>query len=111
MVVDFLLVKVLQNAVDYFEKKYQREIGITITSGNRCPLHNIDEGGEKYSKHQYGLAADHYLFFRSDKKRLDTDELANYYEEKYSGCFGIGRYPRGRVHLDVRAEPARWDMR
>jgi uncharacterized protein YcbK (DUF882 family) len=77
---------------------------VRIKSGNRCDAHNKAEGGAEGSKHKLGIAADIVV------TNVHADEVADYLEDKYPHCFGIGRY-KGRTHIDVRVKPARWDNR
>ncbi|MGB5631800.1 MAG: D-Ala-D-Ala carboxypeptidase family metallohydrolase, partial [Waterburya sp.] len=43
--VDFSLVTALQTTVYHFQKKYDQDVRIKITSGCRCPAHNKKVGG------------------------------------------------------------------
>lgn len=74
---------------------------IRINSGCRCPAHNKAVGGEPQSKHTQGIAADIVVTGVSPAK------VANYLNGKYSDQYGIGEYA-GWVHVDVRADKARW---
>lgn len=103
--VDFELAKVIQDTADYFaEKLGVSKCVLHINSGCRCDAHNEKEGGSKGSRHKLGIAAD----FRIND--VPADDVADYLEEKYPHCYGIGRYS-GRTHIDVRAGKGRWDMR
>ena len=77
---------------------------VHINSGCRCPGHNRDEGGADDSMHLQGKAAD---FWVDD---VHPDIVADYLEDLYPDCYGIGRYV-GRTHLDVRKGKVRWDNR
>jgi len=75
---------------------------ITITSGCRCLVHNLQEGGSPDSEHTRGKAAD----IRIDGVPAST--VADCLEDKYPGRYGIGRYDWG-THIDVREGCARWN--
>ena len=96
--VDAVLLEALEKTRSHFGNP------IKITSGNRCPAHNIQVGGAEKSQHVYGMAVDFTI------KNVSDDNVASYLEEEYPNWFGIGRYT-GRTHLDVRDTPARWDRR
>jgi uncharacterized protein YcbK (DUF882 family) len=111
---DIVLVGLLQDACNHFKEKYASYTAMLIvTSGNRCQKHNADEGGATSSQHIQGIAADHKVRVVIDGELVvvAAEELAGYYDDRYPDSLGIGMYPRGRVHLDVRSFPARWDNR
>jgi uncharacterized protein YcbK (DUF882 family) len=111
---DIMLVTLLQEACDHFKEEYgASKASITITSGNRCAVHNAGEGGAARSKHIFGIAADHRIKVVVDGEHvtIPAEDLAEYYHSRYSDSLGIGMYPNGRVHLDVREDSARWDNR
>lgn len=114
-VVDVELVKLLQDAVDTFARRYNAERAvITITGPNRCKEHNAAIGGAEKSQHIYGKAADHNIEIWPKSGahfRVSTDDLADYYNDRHPARLGVGRYAAGRVHLDVRDSAARWDAR
>jgi len=102
---DIELIPVLQDVCDHFEgEKNLPKVTLTITSGNRCVIHNKKVGGSEQSKHIKGIAAD----FRIEE--VHANKVADYLEKKYPNKYGIGRY-NGRTHLDVRPVKARWDSR
>ena len=70
---------------------------ITITSGYRCPSHNVRIGGATNSSHLAGLAAD------ICPKLMNLDELDLLYEICYNifDNIGDGRSKKF-VHVDVR---------
>lgn len=72
---------------------------MTPSCGCRCVEHNKNEGGEDDSQHLLGKAAD--LPCRNPWHVYK--ELCRRYQDKY----GFGVYSWG-VHVDVRAEKARW---
>ena len=81
---------------------------VTITSGYRTPAHNAKAGGTRFSQHLYGRAADIRV------QGASVEEVAACAERLLHGCGGVGRYPAkagraaGWVHVDTRAEKARW---
>lgn len=77
---------------------------IVIISGTRCDVHNRKIGGAHGSMHRIGRAAD--IKIRAEHQ----DDVANYLESIVPDDCGIGRYDDW-THIDVRAEPARWDRR
>lgn len=95
--VDFELVEVIQDACDYFSKKYNvPRVALAITSAHRCPAHNAAVGGAPNSFHVLGCAIDHYIV------GVKTSELYEYYCSLYPDKFGIGFYAdKGFVHIDT----------
>lgn len=111
-VVDYELLKVVQDTADFFKDKHKsNKVKIIIKSGNRCVNHNRDVGGAVNSQHLTGKALD-FILETSDEDgtwfRVSTEDLASYLDVKFHDKYGIGKYPRGRVHLDVRPTKARW---
>ena len=100
--VDSELVQVLQAIRDHFGAP------VVITSGYRTPAHNAKAGGTRFSQHLYGRAADIRV------QGASVEEVAACAERLLHGCGGVGRYPAkagraaGWVHVDTRAEKARW---
>lgn len=66
---------------------------ITITSGYRCPVHNMNIGGAKQSRHMLGQAADIVI------QGMTPDQVAHVAE--HIGFGGIGVYKSGFTHVDV----------
>lgn len=93
--IDSELVNILQKIRSHFGKS------ITITSAYRTPPHNKAVGGEAYSQHLYGLAADIKVSGVTPKK------VAAYAETLLKNKGGIGTYSTF-THIDVRATKARW---
>jgi uncharacterized protein YcbK (DUF882 family) len=93
--IDTDLVDVLQKIRNHFGK------AITITSAYRTPPKNKAVGGEKYSQHLYGCAADIKVAGIAPKS------VAAYAEKMLVGKGGIGIYSTF-THIDVRAAKARW---
>lgn len=100
--VDTALVELLEQLRAHFGK------AVTITSGYRTPTHNAKAGGTRFSQHLYGRAADIRV------QGASVEEVAACAECLLHGCGGVGRYPvkagraTGWVHVDTRAEKARW---
>ncbi len=95
---DLELIGVLEDVRKHFGKP------VIITSGNRCPDHNEKIGGVNHSYHTRGKAADFYV------RDVAAAVVADYLEKKYSHRYGVGRYV-GRIHIDMRSYPVRWDKR
>lgn len=102
VMVDEALMLLLQCIREHFGK------AVTITSGYRTPAHNAKAGGTRFSQHLYGRAADIRV------QGASVEEVAACAERLLHGCGGVGRYPAkagraaGWVHVDTRAEKARW---
>jgi len=82
-------------------KKYFDNATVTVTSGNRCKIHNRLVGGAESSMHLTGRAADIKV------KGVDADLVYSYADIKFNNKFGIGKY-HGRTHIDSRDKKARW---
>ena len=111
---DIELATLVQGAADHFKKEYKADlVFVLVTSGNRCASHNINEGGAPSSQHILGTAVDHKIKVQTngDIFTVTAKKLSDYYNNLHTEKLGIGMYPRGRVHLDVRASPTRWDNR
>lgn len=93
--IDTDLVNVLQKIRTYFGKS------VTITSAYRTPTRNKAVGGETYSQHQYGRAADIKV------KGIAPKKVAAYAEKLLPNKGGIGTYSTF-THVDVRSAKARW---
>lgn len=94
--IDSDLVTVLQKIRTHFGKS------VTITSAYRTPSRNKAVGGETYSQHLYGRAADIKVNGVTPKK------VASYAETILSNRGGIGVYDTF-THIDVRPTKARWN--
>lgn len=92
--IDSELVSVLQKIRAHFGKS------VTITSAYRTPSKNKAVGGEKYSQHLYGRAADISVSGVSPKKVAA-------YADKILPKGGVGAYATF-THVDVRGTKARW---
>ena len=93
--VDSELVNVLQKIRTHFGK------AVTITSAYRTPGRNKAVGGETYSQHLYGKAADIKV------KGIAPKTVAAYAEKLLKNTGGIGVY-NAFTHVDVRSVKARW---
>jgi uncharacterized protein YcbK (DUF882 family) len=93
--IDTELVAVLQKIRTHFGKS------VTITSAYRTPGKNKAVGGETYSQHLYGRAADIKVSGIASKK------VAEYAETLLKNKGGIGIYSTF-THIDVRGTKARW---
>lgn len=93
--IDSELVNVLQKIRSHFGKS------VTITSAYRTPGRNKAVGGQVYSQHLYGKAADIKV------KGVTPKKVADYAETLLKGKGGIGTYSTF-THIDVRSTKARW---
>lgn len=93
--IDSDLVNVLQKIRTHFGKS------VTITSAYRTPSKNKAVGGETYSQHLYGKAADIKVNGVAPKK------VAAYAETLLKNTGGIGKY-NTFTHIDVRTTKSRW---
>ena len=102
VMIDQTLVVLLQCIREHFGKP------VTITSGYRTAAHNTAVGGAKSSQHLLGRAADIRV------QGVSVEDVAAYAESLMPDWGGVGRYPvkagraTGWVHVDTRAEKARW---
>lgn len=93
--IDSELVNILQKIRAHFGKS------VTITSAYRTPGKNKAVGGQTYSQHLYGRAADIKV------KGVTPKKVAAYAETLLKNKGGIGTYSTF-VHIDVRSTKARW---
>ena len=94
--IDSDLVNVLQKIRTHFGKS------VTITSAYRTPTRNKAVGGQTYSQHLYGRAADIKVSGVTPKK------VAQYAEKLMPNKGGIGIYGTF-THVDVRSTKSRWN--
>ena len=93
--IDYKLVEIIQDVRDHFGKS------VTITSGNRCPIHNAEIGGAKSSQHLLGRAGDVQV------SGVDAGDVYEYVDGKYPTSLGLGKY-KTFTHIDTRNLMARW---
>ena len=93
--IDSELVTVLQNIRTHFGAS------VTITSAYRTPGRNKAVGGQTYSQHLYGKAADIKV------KGVAPKQVAAYAEKLLQNKGGIGIY-NTFTHIDVRSTKSRW---
>ncbi len=93
--IDSELVNILQKIRAHFGK------AVTITSAYRTPTKNKAVGGETYSQHLYGRAADIKV------KGVTPQKVAAYAEKLLPAKGGIGTY-NTFTHIDTRSTKARW---
>lgn len=93
--IDTELVNILQKIRSHFGKS------VTITSAYRTPSKNKAVGGETYSQHLYGKAADIKV------KGIAPKTVAAYAEKLLPNKGGIGTYSTF-THIDVRSVKSRW---
>ena len=74
---------------------------VTITSGYRCPAHNREVGGKRWSQHLLGYAADIQV------EDVDPEIVYNFLNELFPNSLGLGKYETF-THVDVRPRKARW---
>ena len=89
------LVKVLQKVRTHFARP------VKLNSAYRTPTHNKKVGGETFSQHQYGTAADIVVTGVAPKK------VAAYVETLLPNKGGFGIYSNF-THIDCRSKKARW---
>lgn len=94
--IDSNLVNILQKIRSHFGKS------VTITSAYRTPGKNKACGGEFYSQHLYGKAADIIV------KDTAPKTVAAYAEKLLPKSGGIGIY-KTFTHIDCRATKSRWN--
>lgn len=93
--IDSELVNVLQKIRAHFGKS------VTITSAYRTPGKNKAVGGQTYSQHLYGRAADIKV------KGVSPQKVVAYAEKLLPNKGGIGTYSTF-THIDVRSTKSRW---
>lgn len=93
--IDSDLVNILQKIRTHFGK------AVTITSAYRTPGKNKAVGGQTYSQHLYGKAADIKV------KGIAPKTVAAYAEKLMPRSGGIGVYGTF-CHIDVRKKRSRW---
>lgn len=102
--VDAQLLKLCEQIRAHFCLKYNVQVYMKINSGNRCILHNLDEGGSEKSFHLFSKACDFVLYFRDSgvKRYIEPKEIAEFIDSRNPDKYGIGVYNNpGRNHVDV----------
>lgn len=94
--VDSKLIEILQHLSDSMGNP-----PITVTSGNRCYIHNKNEGGWPNSRHLFSKAADIKV------KGFAPSYVYNKLNELYPDSLGLGD-ARNFTHVDVRNKRTRW---
>lgn len=94
--IDTELVAVLQKIRAHFGKS------VTITSAYRTPTKNKACGGQTYSQHLYGKAADIKV------KGVTPAKVAAYADKLLKNTGGVGKY-QTFTHIDTRKTKSRWN--
>jgi len=89
----------LQGFRYYLNRKYKKNIRLTVNCGTRCPKHNKEVGGVANSEHLLGIAF--------DLVSPDLDYKTLYQEAVACKLFStIIRYDKSKfVHADTRERP------
>ena len=83
------------------------EVYIVVTSGNRCPEHNRDEGGSLLSEHMFYIACDYKVYRTRNGEQILPAMIHTILDDAFPDRYGLGLY-HNRNHLDVRPTRARW---
>jgi uncharacterized protein YcbK (DUF882 family) len=95
----------LLNLLEFVRESIYCNTPMNISSGNRCPKHNLKEKGEVGSKHLEAEAVDVHNDFKTPEYVLK--QFNKLFPDKY----GFGIYDWG-VHIDIHPGHARrWDRR
>lgn len=89
------LILVLEDVREHFGQP------VIVNSGYRTPGYNTLIGGQTWSTHLMGIAADIQV------KGVPPKEVYTYLTEKYTKKYGIGKYETF-THIDTRQQKARW---
>lgn len=76
-------------------------VGVKITSGNRCPKHNKDEGGAPRSTHKRGIGSDLFFYNKVTGEAVDLQICYDTIDNLYPGQYGLKLY-KSWIHFDVR---------
>lgn len=91
-------------AIDMVDRLNQRGYGdLGVNSGYRDPSKNKSVGGANKSQHIQGNAIDLATKNLPDQVKQDILDAA-----LVGGARGVGIYPGGSMHVDVRENPAFW---
>ena len=95
--------KDMVRAVDEIRQRLGVPVSVVDADGSgvRCAAHNAEVGGVSNSQHLYGLAADLHSEAAPAKMKAVAEDVLG-----HTG--GIGLYGWG-IHVDTRAEYARWN--
>ncbi len=100
-------IKIDTGLVAYLQKIRDKFGEVHISSGYRCPVHNVAAGGSPVSNHMKGMAADIWVEGMLHEPR----KIARYAEQ--IGVPGIGLYEGSKgqwfVHIDTRAKKCYWE--
>lgn len=95
--------------IDMTMVKYADEIRhrigkpLSVNSGLRCSIHNMNEGGVSNSQHLYGTAVD-----LGKPSGVTPAKMAQIAEDVIGNTGGIGIYSWG-IHIDSRKTKSRWN--
>lgn len=89
-----------------YADEIRRRIGkpLSVNSGLRCPIHNMNEGGVSDSQHLCGTAVDLGCPFGG----VTPAKMAEIAEDVMDHGGGIGIYSWG-IHIDTRKTKSRWN--
>ena len=124
------LLLVLEQLLETVNEQGMRTDGFVVMSGYRTPFYNSAIGNGRYSRHQWGGAADIYIDQGPPHGRMDdltgdgrstiadARHLATIAERVMAsmdveggiGIYGSAPHRGPFVHVDVRGFPARWEF-
>jgi uncharacterized protein YcbK (DUF882 family) len=101
-VMDYLTIKLVQDACTHYEKVLNVEkVVLLINSAHRCLAHNRKVGSSDASQHVKSTAMDIRI------KGVSPKDLYEYFCATYPSQYGFGLYG-SFTHIDSRAGCARW---
>ncbi|GEM_PF-2354129 len=99
----------LNRAVSLFRELFWLEVGVRITSGYRCPRHNLAVGGAPRSMHVSGLAVDSQPILPPEAGETARNHAFRWWfiALARAGFTGLGQTHRGAgsmgaIHADMR---------
>lgn len=98
---------ILMDVLNYIQLKTGKRV--VITSGHRCPEHNVyvdDSPSNQHSKHLIGAEVSFYVQGMEEKPEASVKLIQDYYKEKYEGkkeFVEFKRYEKGDT--DVATQP------